>query len=68
MRQQIFSHCKSDQMSVCMANSHLEQQNCSFYEESQHASRCMYFVFDEYCDCLEAQMKAQKTEQLNKDR
>ena len=60
--QQISNLCKSDQMSVCMANSNLEQQNCSFYEKSQHASRCMYFVFDEYCDCLKAQINARKIE------
>ena len=60
MRQQIFNLCKSDQMSVCMANSNLKQQDCSFYEKSQHASRCMYFVFDEYCDCLRAQIYARK--------
>jgi hypothetical protein len=60
MRQQVFNHCQLDQMSVCMADNHLEQQDCSFYEEAQHASRCMYYVFDEYCDCLKAQMNARK--------
>ena len=58
MSQQILNHCKLDQMSVCNASNHLEQQDCGFYEESRRASRCMYYVFDEYCDCLQAQIDA----------
>lgn len=60
MQQQVVNFCKLGQMSVCTANSKKEQLNRSFYEKSQHASRCMYFIFDEYCDCLRAQMTARK--------
>jgi hypothetical protein len=45
-------------MSVCTADSKKLQTDCSFYEKSQFAERCMYFIFDEYCDCLNAQLNA----------
>jgi hypothetical protein len=60
MRPEIMNLCKADYMSVCTANCCRDQQGCSFYEQSQHASRCMYFVFDEYCDCLKAQLNARE--------
>ena len=50
--------CKQEEMSMCSADSRLQQENCSFFEKSINANRCMYFVFEEYCDCLKAQMKA----------
>ncbi len=50
--------CKQEEMSMCGADSRLQQENCSFYEKSLNANRCMYFVFERYCDCLKAQMHA----------
>jgi hypothetical protein len=52
--------CKKQDMSICSADSRLHQENCSFYEKSLNANRCMYFVFEEYCDCLKAQMQAER--------
>jgi hypothetical protein len=48
--------CKRDIMTVCTANSHEQQKRCRYYEKSSHFDRCMYFVFDRYCDCLNAQL------------
>ena len=45
-------------MSICTADCQKQQTDCSFYEKSQHANRCMYFIFDEYCDSLKAQMNS----------
>lgn len=57
--------CKLQDMSICTADSRLQQKNCNFYEKSINANRCMYYVFEEYCDCLKAQLHAgQRT--LNK--
>ena len=50
--------CKQEQMSICTADCQKQQIDCSFYEKSQHANRCMYFIFDEYCDSLNAQMNS----------
>ena len=50
--------CKQQDMSICTADSRLQQENCNFYEKSINANRCMYYVFDEYCDCLKAQLHA----------
>jgi hypothetical protein len=47
-------------MSICTADSQKQQVGCSYYEKSQFAERCMYFIFEEYCDCLTAQMNAQR--------
>jgi hypothetical protein len=43
-------------MSICTAADESEQKRCKFYKKSSHSDKCMYFVFDEYCDCLEAQL------------
>jgi hypothetical protein len=56
----IVSFCKRDIMSVCTAASDVEQNRCQFYEKSRLKNKCMYFIFDEYCDCLKAQMDATK--------
>ena len=58
--QQSINLCVSDLMSICTADRNKEQSNCSYYEKSERESRCMYFVFDEYCDCLNAQLNAAK--------
>jgi hypothetical protein len=50
--------CRSEQMSICTAATQKEQPGCSFYEKARRADRCMYFIFDEYCDCLQAQLNA----------
>ena len=57
---QVANMCKLDLMSLCIANNKKDQSNCSFYEKSQNASRCMYFIFEEFCDCVQAQIAAKK--------
>lgn len=52
------SYCKKEIMSICTADSRKHQQKCRYYEKSCQAERCMYFVFDEYCDSLKAQLNA----------
>ena len=52
--------CKLDIMSQCTAKSKEDQSNCNFYEKAQNASRCMYFIFEEFCDCVKAQIAANK--------
>jgi hypothetical protein len=32
-----------------------EQQKCRHYKKSTHFNRCMFLVFDNYCDSLAAQ-------------
>lgn len=56
----ITNFCKQEEMSVCTACNQKQQTGCSFYEKSQFAERCMYFMFDEYCDSLKAQLNAGK--------
>jgi hypothetical protein len=50
--------CKRAKMCVCSASDQKQQGDCLFYEKSQYANRCMYFIFGEYCDCLKAQLSA----------
>ena len=52
--------CKQEQMSICTADDKKQQVGCSYYVKSRFAERCMYFIFEEYCDCLTAQMNAQQ--------
>jgi len=52
--------CKRDIMSICTAASENEQKNCKFYKKSSFSDRCMHFMFDEYCDCLDAQIATQQ--------
>jgi hypothetical protein len=52
------SFCKKDIMCVCTAESNERQRECRYYEKAGTAERCMYFVFDEYCDSLKAQTNA----------
>lgn len=56
--QEVVNYCKQEQISVCTAEDPKQQPTCSFFEKSRHANRCMYFIFDEYCDCLNAQLNA----------
>ena len=57
--------CKRDTMFICTAASESEQKNCKFYKKSSFTDKCMYFMFGEYCDCLEAQLATQPTAQSN---
>ena len=56
----VVNFCKQEQMSICTADNRKQQVGCSYYEKSQFAERCMYFIFEEYCDCLTAQLNAQE--------
>jgi hypothetical protein len=47
--------CKRDIISVCAAGGREQQKSCRFYQKSTYKNACMYFVFDAYCDCIEAQ-------------
>jgi hypothetical protein len=47
-------------MSICTAKNQKQQVGCSFYEKSQFAERCMYYIFDKFCDSLAAQMDAEE--------
>jgi hypothetical protein len=57
---QVTNFCKPEQMSVCTAGNVKEQAGCLFFEKSRQAERCMYFTFNEYCDCLKAQLNARR--------
>ena len=52
------NYCKKDNMSMCTAQDTQQQEKCSYFEKSSHEHRCMYFIFDAYCDCLKAQMQS----------
>ncbi len=47
--------CQRDLISSCTAQGHKQQMECRFYSKSSYNNRCMYYIFDEYCDCVEAQ-------------
>jgi hypothetical protein len=56
------SFCQRDMMSICTATNESEQKKCKFYKKSSFTDKCMHFMFDEYCDCLEAQIAIQQTQ------
>lgn len=58
IKDQIMNFCKSDTMSVCTADGIEQQQDCVFFDKSNNASRCMFYVFNEFCDSLNAQLYA----------
>jgi hypothetical protein len=58
MSDQPVNYCQQKQMSICTAENQKQQVACSYYEKSSFAERCMYFIFEEYCDCLTAQLNA----------
>jgi hypothetical protein len=60
MSHQVVNFCRREQMSICTADNQKQQIGCSYYEKSQFTERCMYFIFEEYCDSLTAQMNAQE--------
>ena len=51
--------CKREIISVCTAGGKEQQKNCCYYQKSTYKNACMYFVFDAYCDCVEAQRNTQ---------
>jgi hypothetical protein len=55
---QEINFCRLGQISTCTAANQKQQAGCIFYEKSRNAERCMYFCFDEFCDCLKAQLSA----------
>ena len=55
------NYCKKEKMSICTADGDKKQVKCSFYEKSRNAEKCMYYIFEEYCDCLKAQRHAEKS-------
>ena len=59
------SFCRKGKMSVCTAGTSQRQIECRFYEKSRFADRCMYFIFEEYCDNLKAQLSADQSAPLS---
>jgi hypothetical protein len=55
-----FCFCKKGLMSICTADSIDKQKKCIFYQKSSNSDKCMYFIFNKYCDCVEAQMTSEK--------
>jgi len=60
MSDQPVNFCQQKQMSICTAENQKQQVDCGYYEKSSYAERCMYFIFEEYCDCLTAQLNARR--------
>jgi hypothetical protein len=52
-------YCKRDIISVCTAGGPKQQENCRFYQPSTFKNACMHYVFDAYCDNVEAQRNTQ---------
>ena len=53
-----FCYCKTGIVSICAAENERQPTYCRFYEKSSYSDKCMYLVFDEYCDCLESKLNA----------
>ena len=47
-------------MSFCIAENDAERKRCRYYHKSSQTARCMYLMFGEYCDCIDAQLNAPK--------
>lgn len=64
MATDITNFCENKEgMSVCAKKEELkEQEKCSYYEKASRFNRCMFLKFDEYCDCLDAQLKTKEAE------
>ena len=58
MQESRYSFCRKEVMSVCTAGNDNRQKECLYYEKAYISEKCMYFVFNEYCDCLRAQINA----------
>lgn len=50
--------CHVNLMAVCTAKDSEEAKGCEFHELSSVINKCMYLKFNEYCDCLKAQIKS----------
>ncbi len=48
-------------MSECVGETAEERKKCKFYKESKYKGTCMYYVFEQFCDCLDAQIDAVKS-------
>ena len=48
--------CVIGDMSTCKGNNWSSQVACRFSEKASNGNRCMYYVFDEFCSCLKAQI------------
>ena len=59
MRYQETTFCKKDVMSLCMAPNKTQQKYCRFYESASYSEKCMYYVLEEFCDCLKAQISTE---------
>lgn len=57
----IVNLCKSGLMSECVGETEEEQKTCAYYEKATSAKRCMYRKYDNFCDCLPAQLDARKS-------
>ena len=56
------NYCKKGKMSICTAEDIKQQEKCRYFVKSSYEYRCMYFIFDEYCDCLKAQMQSKESD------
>ena len=56
------NYCITEMMSVCSAEGLSEQELCRFFEWASHEKKCMYFVQEEFCDSLKAQIAFGKGE------
>jgi len=59
--------CKRKIMSVCTASTD-EMETCVYYKKSTTKTGCMYFIFDEYCDCLGAQIDAASDKEITHEK
>lgn len=51
--------CKKDIMPICTAPNTAQQKMCRFFKKASYTDKCMFFVFDKYCDCLQAQLETE---------
>lgn len=59
--------CVPGLMSTCACSgSHEDQKVCGQYEKATHEHRCMYEVFDRFCDNTDAQYTARGFEPVMK--
>lgn len=55
------NHCIPGHPSTCGAGQKWSgHSSCKYSKKATFASRCMFFKFDEFCDCLNAQLENEK--------
>ena len=59
--------CKQEIMSRCSANNEQQQKDCRFFRKASYRRGCMHYIFDEYCDSLEAQLSIEKEVVIQND-